>query len=372
MKKYDFSKPVNSKTKIFKKDLTKAAAYGKKPEQDGYIYFDATKPPFVIGGIPHPDQNQGEYYRLNVNDKEKYSGGNTQLALCTSGGTVRFATDAPVISIRVTNRNSITGMPHFTNRGVFGIDVYIGTGTNRQYVGDRMQTFADSPDYNDGYIRLPKGVKEISINLPLYGGVEKIEIGIPKKYLVGAPTPRTFKPIAFYGSSITQGGCVSRPGNSYANILCRVLDADCKNLGFSGCGMGELSIADFIGKSELSCFVMDYDYNALTVDDLKATHEPFYKHIRNLQPELPIIFLSHPVANVEETRDDIGRRETVFATYEKAIAEGDKNVYFVDGSKYFPKDMRDLYYVDALHPNDLGQYLMAKAIYPAVKKALLF
>lgn len=36
-----------------------------------------------------------------------------------------------------------------------------------------------------------------------------------------------------------------------------------------------------------------------------------------------------------------------------------------------PPQMRDLYAVDALHPNDLGQFMMARAIYPVLEKALL-
>ena len=46
------------------------------------------------------------------------------------------------------------------------------------------------------------------------------------------------------------------------------------------------------------------------------------------------------------------------------------NVYFIDGGRFFPAPMKDLFCVDNLHPNDLGHYYMAKAIYPVLARAL--
>ena len=371
MARFDFTKPKSSKIKLKKGDMQKLSSFKVKKSDDGFTYLDAAKTPFVIGGIPHPDDNNGEYYRLDVNNKPAYSGANCQLGLCTAGGTVRFSTDADQISLHIKNRASIVGMHHFADRGVYGVDVYAGTGSNRVYVGEKMQTLADSPDENKGVINLPKGINEVTINLPLYGGIESLHIGFPEKSYIGAPTPRAFKPIAFYGSSITQGGCVSRPGNSYANIICRALDADCKNLGFSGAAMGELSIANIIGKTDLSCFVMDYDYNSPSHEHLRETHEPFYKRVRELNPNLPIVFVTHPIFWEEKDWDE-ERFDIVKETYKNAKDNGDKNVYFVDSRDFFPSEMRDLYAVDNLHPNDLGQYFMAKAIFPKVCKALDF
>ena len=209
----------------------------------------------------------------------------------------------------------------------------------------------------------------MQINLPLYSGIEKLEIGFPEDAKIGNPTPRTVGAIAFYGSSITQGGCVSRPANGYANIICRALDADCVNYGFSGSAMGEIAVAEHIATRDLACFVMDYDYNSPTPEHLESTHEPFFKTIREKRPELPVVFVTHPFYS-DATANDKKRIEIVRKTYENAKNSGDKNVYFVDSSDYFTKEMRDLYAVDNLHPNDLGQFSMAETIFPAVKKAV--
>ena len=371
MAKLVFGKPKSSPVKLRKCDLTKVTAFSEKQtyDKDGYIYLNVKNQPFALGGVLNPNDNYGEYYRLDASKKEIYSDANRGLAECTSGGSVRFATDAAEISLRATLRGALVGMMHFANRGVYGFDIYIGTGTNRKYCSAPMQFLTGDPNFHQDVIQLGAGVKEVQINFPLYGGVKDIEIGFPKKSRVGTPTPRTNGAVAFYGSSITQGGCVSRPANSYAMIICRALDADCCNYGFSGSGLGELAVAEHIATRDLACFVMDYDFNAPTLEHLQATHEPFFKLFREKQPNTPVVFVVHPYYGTP-TQEDKARRDLVYTTYQNAINAGDENVYFVDSTPFFPTEMNDLYTVDYLHPNDLGQMYMARAIFPAVKKAI--
>ena len=56
------------------------------------------------------------------------------------------------------------------------------------------------------------------------------------------------------------------------------------------------------------------------------------------------------------------RIRIVKSTYNRAIKEGDKNVYFIDGRKLFGKEAREHCTVDGCHPNDLGFYRMAKVL----------
>ena len=78
-------------------------------------------------------------------------------------------------------------------------------------------------------------MREYTIHFPLYSEVVSLEIGLcDGSSLLPARDYRTQLPVVFYGSSITQGGCASRPGNSYDNIISRDLDCDHVNLGFSG------------------------------------------------------------------------------------------------------------------------------------------
>lgn len=341
-----------------------------KERENGMVYVNVLAPQFAVSGIEHPSENGGEYYRLDASAKGTYSAANASLAVCTAGAQVRFRTDAAKIVIRITLRNPILNMHHFADRGVYGIDLYTGTGTDRDYLGAAMQTFADSTTYNEQTVTLPGRIQEITVNLPLYSGVSELVIGFPENAGVALPTDRaTDAPIAFYGSSITQGGCVSRPGNMYSHILCRALNADCLNLGFSGSALGEQSVAEYLAGRDISAFVMDYDYNSESAQTLRDTHYPFYKTVREAHPDIPIIFVTHPYYT-EPTSGDIARINVIRDTYERAMSEGDKNVYFVDSETFFSTEMRDLYAVDLLHPNDLGHFMMAKAIYPVLKNAL--
>ena len=62
------------------------------------------------------------------------------------------------------------------------------------------------------------------------------------------------------------------------------------------------------------------------------------------------------------------RRDIIAATYERALAEGDKNVYFVDGKVHFATFNADGCTVDGTHPNDLGFYSMAQGFLPILKE----
>ncbi len=340
------------------------------PAEDGRVYLDAGYSDIIaLGGIDLPVTNGDEYYRFDITKKDKLSGANMGLAMCTAGVTARFVTDAETVVIDAQLRGVCAGMNHFCNRGVYGFDMLVGTGTARAYSGGVMQMFVGSTEAMKDTMQLPAGLKEVQINFPLYGGVKEVKLGFPAGSKIAVPTKRAYKPIAFYGSSITQGGCVGRPGNSYCNIVCRALDADCRNLGFSGSAMGEQVVAEYIGSLELSAFVMDYDYNSPSEEHLRQTHRPFFETVRKMQPDLPIILMTH-VWTFEDRETDFNRVNIVKETYDAAIAAGDKNVYFIDNTDLFRFPMKDLFTVDALHPNDLGQFFMAQEVYKTLAVAL--
>lgn len=364
-----FAPPKPSMEALEDRTFTAVSTLGA-PDEDGRIYIDAkNRDVFALGGIDHPDTNGGEYYRLDVTRRAEYSDPNRHLALSTPGASLRFITDAPSVALDVKLRGVNAGMNHFTNRGVYGFDMLVGTGTARRYAGAVMQMFVGTTEAMKDVLALPEGLKEVQINFPLYGGVESIRLGFPVDAKVALPTQRAYRPIAFYGSSITQGGCVGRPGNSYCNVVCRALDADCRNLGFSGSAMGEQPVAEYIAGLDLSAFVMDYDYNSPSEEHLRETHRPFFETIRRAQPELPIIIMSHVWA-FDDRETDFNRIAILKETYDAAIAAGDRNVYFLDTRNWFRDPMGDLCTVDHLHPNDLGQFIMAEEVYKVLMTAL--
>jgi len=335
---------------------------------DGMVFLDpAVSPLLEIGGIPEPLENNGEYYRLDTDRKEYYSYFNEAFANDPAGATIRFRTNAEQISVEL-NSWAVPDFPHVADRGAFGIDIYTGTGTDRRYCGGPMQFLTESGEMSD-VIDLPGGYQEVLIELPQYAGVSDIKIGFPEGSSVAGPTKRSHGPVLFYGSSITQGMSTGRPGNSYTNILCRALDCDCINLGFSGSDLGEQEIADFIITRDFDVFVMDYNNNT-TVEQLEETHYNFYKTVRDAKPDVPVLMLCKPYFTDEPDEICVQKEKIILDTVTRAREEGDDNVYFISAADYFPKEKRDLYTIDMVHPNDMGHYYMAKTIFPVLYSIL--
>lgn len=334
-------------------------------------YYNALKPPFQLTGFPWFKENKKLYRLPKKLTKVEVNEGALFLSNNTAGGMIRFKSDSPYVAIRAKLAYS-GDMNHMPRAGSMGFDIYRGTGKKITYAGtvqpNRDEINIERLVYNQG--AEASGMKDWTICLPLYGGAEEIEIGLAPESKLKRPTPHTIKkPVIFYGSSITQGGCASRPGNAYTSMLCRAVDAPQINLGFSGSGRGEIAIAKAIASLKLSAFIMDYDHNAPTAEHLAATHEIFFMTIRERNPDLPVIFVSRCdfLPHIKEQRE---RRKIIKTTYKNALKSGDKNVYFIDGEKLFGKNNRDACTVDGCHPNDLGFYRMFKNILPALKKAL--
>ena len=191
----------------------------------------------------------------------------------------------------------------------------------------------------------------------------------PQAQLLPGRTPQTEKPVVFYGSSVTQGACASKAGSCYTTLLARRLDAAQINLGFSGNAKGEEVIARYIASLDMSLFVYDYDYNAPSVEHLQATHEPFFRIIREAQPELPIVMVSR-TGGGKRSADMDARREVILKTYHNALEAGDRKVWFVNGADLLGDTDLDLCSVDGAHPTDIGFLRMADGLEPLLREIL--
>ncbi len=331
-------------------------------EARDYQWFDILDKPFEIRGLAVHDGEK--FCRLPLKLLPRLSEGVNSLAWHTAGGRVRFETDTPSLAFRVRSLN--TGMmSHMPLTGSAGIDIY-----SDGVFAASVRPMNDRGGYFEGTANLGEGRHSIEVNLPLYNGITNMYVGVSKGKSVFAPKPYKIEaPVVYYGSSITQGGCASRPGNSYQGFISRWLDSDHINLGFSGNAKGETEMAEYIASLTMSAFVLDYDHNAPNPEHLKATHEMFFKQIRAAQPQLPVIIVSRPDWGHDIKEAEL-RRAVCRKTYANAVKAGDKNVYFIDGRRLFANKDRDDCTVDGAHPNDLGFYRMAKVIYPVLRAAL--
>ena len=131
-----------------------------------------------------------------------------------------------------------------------------------------------------------------TINFPLYHDVYELYVGLKEgSTILKAPDYSVKVPMVFYGSSVTQGGCASRPGTCYQAYLSRWFDADYINLGFSGNGKAEDEMIEYLAGLEMAAFVSDYDHNAPNAEHLLKTHEKLYREIRKKHPDLWALLL---------------------------------------------------------------------------------
>lgn len=323
-----------------------------KIEKGDIKFYNAEEEPFKIYGI---FRENGKFRRMPEAVAKTVSEGVYWLHSNTAGGRVRFVTDSTYIAIN-TEMDGLGKMPHFPFTGSIGFDLYVKQ--------DYAHVFVPPCDVEDGFehvVDFPtKELREITINFPLYSNVKALYIGLQESAAVKEASPyKNAKPIVYYGSSITQGGCASRPGMSYQNIVSRRFNCDYINLGFSGNAKAEDEMIEYIKKLDMSLFVYDYDHNAPTSEHLRNTHEKMFRAIRKEHPELPVIMMSRPKFYLSEEEEL--RRSIIETTYKNAVEAGDKNVYFIDG-KALTVLCGNEGTVDGSHPTDFGFASMAKAV----------
>lgn len=327
-------------------------------KKDGMKFINVLEAPFQVYGVFYEN---GMFRRMPEKVAESVSEKVYYLHTDTAGGRVRFRTDSKQIAILV-KETSPHEFAHFALTGSSGFDLYADT----EYVN----TFVPPVDMTDGYeskLAFPdKQMRDITINFPLYACVLELHIGVDEDCVLEEATPYVNeKPVVFYGSSITQGGCASRPGRCYEAILSRRFHFDYINLGFSGSARAEDEMIDYVKGLQMSLFVYDYDYNAPDEAHLLATHEKMFKAVREAHPDIPILMMSRPKAILTEVEKY--RRKIVGTTYENAVAKGDKNVYFLDGPALM-KLCGNEGSVDNCHPNDYGFVSMAEAVGEVMEK----
>ena len=349
---------MSIKYQEFDKNVIVNASIGNEDVQ----MYDVRHDPFQIYGLFEPrDPSKERFERMPYAVAKSISDGVAVQSYEPAGGKVRFSTDSDFVAIRV-EAAWITHRPHFTDIEAGGFDLYEDTDEGARLHGVFIPPVG-STDGFESIVRFPDRKKrDLTILFPIHACVKKLYVGLrPGSTLDAGKAHINDIPVVCYGSSITQGTGTSRPGMVYSNILSRRLNLNILNLGFSGQCKGEPGMAEYIGGLSMSAFIYDYDENAPTPEHLQATHEPFFKIIREKHPDLPIIMLTRPSIPARNNRHK-PFRDVVYQTYNNAIAAGDKNVWLIDGTEYVAQYGGDDCILDCIHPNDYGYMIMAAQI----------
>lgn len=333
------------------------------------VFYNTKRDPFKVYGL-YKYRTENVCRRL-PEDVAKATGKSVEhLSLETAGARIRFSTDSPYIAIK-TVMPYISRFSHMPLTGTTGFDLYVDSDGGSHY----CKLFKPDANITGGYESVVKfetrKMRSVTINFPSYNAVDDLFIGLQSDSRIGlGEFYRTKRPVVYYGSSITQGACTSRPGLTYQNHISRKYDLDYINLGFSGSARGELPLVNYMASLDMLAFVCDYDHNAPTVDHLKETHQRMYEIIREAHPDIPYIMISRPDFITHNIEDSAARRDVVMDTYRFARAEGDEKVYFIDGEGIFRGPYEDSCTVDGSHPNDIGMMKMAEAIGKMLERSL--
>lgn len=282
----------------------------------------------------------------------------------TSSGQLHFITNSSklVLHAKVLNGACLSGMTYV---GQAGFDCYVGTNYDDLIFFDttRFEVGKDEYEYT---LFQGQGNKEklVVINFPLYSNVIDLKLAINQDAYVKKPSENYNGKIVYYGTSITQGGCASRPGLAYLNILSRRLKTDIINFGFSGNAFGENIFARIMSEvSDATMFVVDYEANGGTNGKLELTLEEFIKTLRKLHPYTPIVVISRIKYIFDDLNEKLGKRREELRVFQEEIVEkfkssGDDYIYYIDGRKLLGDNYHE-YTIDTIHPNDLGFMKMA-------------
>ena len=327
-------------------------------------WYHLTDPALSLEGLALSDREGRRYWRLPADVIDQVNSGVSEVAKFPSGARVRFATDSRRIALCAV----VGPAGYIKNVGAIGKCGLAGYVDGEwHYV---VYPAASDAEEMTGAYDLDGKMHEHTVYLPLFTPLYDLMIGLDDDAQVKPPRPYAVqKPIVFFGSSITNGASATHAGNAYVSIVCRRLDASFLNLGFSGSARGEENIARYIAGLDMSLFVMDYDHNAPDAAHLEATHERFFRIVREAQPDLPIALISKPDFDIDP-EGNAARRAVIRRTYEHALAAGDARVRFIDGETLFGTTERRDCLVDGTHPNDLGFRRMANAITPVLRELL--
>ncbi len=336
------------------------------------IWHEPCSHPFRLSGFPWY-AGEPVYRRLPLNTSGELPDAVDELADCTAGGQVAFQSDSNrvVISVELAGRANMNHMPA---TGQCGFDLYIGPPFAQRFHSVAKYDHTQS-SYEVLLFEHPeRAMRNFTLNFPLYQGVRRLRVGLTPEAQLGPPFPWSADGrIVVYGTSITQGGCASRPGMAYTNILSRALNTEIINLGFSDNGRGEPEVIGMVADApDPQLFVLDYEANA--GEELANTLPVAVRTLRDRHSAVPVMLVSRIAYSKDVTHEaSLRGRESSLEMQKRLVGElrssGDSGVHLVDGSALLGTDF-DECTVDGVHPNDLGFMRIARQLEPKIRAIL--
>lgn len=321
------------------------------------------------------DNTAGPYTRIPAYLKDSVRADLWDRAKCSAGIAVRFATDSKKIGARYHLMQNFH-MNHMADAGIKGSDLYIWEDSVWRHVNTIRPTVKDKATklIDQTYVEnLPGEMREYMAYLPLYDGVNDFAITVDPGANIQPGSEELISPwrkIVFYGTSIVQGGCASRPGMASSNILSRELNAEVINVGISGEGKQDACMARAMAQiPDVDIYLLDPVPNCTEGQCDTLTYD-FVNILRQAHPQAAIVMVEGPIypyARYDQKMKDYlpAKNRAYRRNYERLVADNPHNLYYVtseglDGAE-------DDGTVDAIHLTDLGFRHYADKLVPILQ-----
>ena len=336
-------------------------------------YWDAKAFRIMGRGVVEPDMERVDsmaYTRLPWSNRGDVRSELWDLGLHSAGIAVRFRSDSRAVGVRWMVRSGF-GMNHMAATGVRGVDLYVLAGGEWRYAATGMPS---SGRENEKVLisGMDGNEKEFMLHLPLYDGVVKLEIGVDSTAHIGAPLsslPLADKPIVCYGTSITQGGCASRPGMAYPAIMARCLQREVINLGFSGNGRMDGVMGALMAQIDAGAYFVDCLGNC-TQEMVEQLGYDFIYNLLQARPAVPVYMVAFPMTpatlfSAGEAQTITGKNDAWREIYERLRNKGYQNLHYILSDDLIGNDAEAT--VDGVHLTDLGFLRIAEVLAGRVK-----
>ena len=341
-----------------------SALSGISVSEDTVRFYDGQE--FTIIGRFHSEKS---YARFPQNYREKLREPVWNLGQHSAGISIRFRTNSQFITVKWSVKNDAV-MDHMPFTGIKGVDLYSYVDGKWKYintgrVNGKRNEFTLVRGAGDSY-------REYLLNLPLYDGADTVSIGVSSSASISVPHENYLiakKPVVYYGSSIAQGGCASRPGLLFTNILARKLDRSFINMGFSGSGTFDISVGEALCETDAALYVIDCNPNT-TRDLIYERAVALVKYLKEKRPDVPVLLVEafHYVNGFGKPLESENEKKNIelkraFKTLKES---GIRDLYYREGEGLIGDDYEGT--VDGVHPNDIGMLRIAEELEPTIRK----
>ena len=339
---------------------------------NGQTWHDASEGGFHIFGQGWPQLSQKKFQRLPITEKSKLNNVALWNASQLSAGLyVRFRTDATSISVRFTLTKQAVQHYNISSFGQSGVDLYARSddGKTFHWLGNHLNYGFGTPVTANFRNIVPQNMEgnkecEYMLYMPNFNGVSKLEVGVNEgasfQYI---EVPEDDEPIVVYGSSAVQGSSASRPGNSWANMLGRELDAQIINMGFADNAKLDEGIFKVMADLKPRVFIIDAMPDMKTMPQLIKERVVAGVKILQAMTNRPVLLVESPGAPdrlIRPGQDELHTKanEQLREAYDQLTQDGYTNLFYMTQEEL---GLNEEDFLDGINPSDLGMKHYAAA-----------